>query len=121
MDEELDARFERLLKAGKYTTEFWLALAAQILGALAASGLLSAGHWATQAVGLLVVVLAGMGYSASRTKLKLEALKVLQPLLLEPLEAGGDEEDEDDDDDDDEEEDSPKPEVPDVMPLNLGD
>jgi hypothetical protein len=124
MDEELEVKFQRLLKSGQYTTEFWLALSAQLLGALAASGLLPAEHWATQIVGLLIMVLAGMGYKWSRTAVKAEALRTLAHIATtpgEPLIDGGDELEDDDDDDDKEDEPDPQPVIPDSLPLSLGD
>ena len=76
-EEKLEERFQRLLRSGTYTTEFWLALSAQILGAVAASGILPPEHWATQIVGLAVMVLAGLGYKWSRTTVKAEALRTI--------------------------------------------
>jgi len=60
-------------KPGYKTTEFWLSLAATLLGFLMASGLLDAvpaESWINKLVGGIVTVLAALGYSASRAKVK---------------------------------------------------
>ena len=77
MEPDTAVLLQDLLRKGKYTTEFWLALAAQVLGALAASGVLHPGHWSAQVVGLAIMVLSGLGYSWSRTAIKLEGLRAL--------------------------------------------
>lgn len=60
-------------KPGYKTTEFWLSLLATLLGFLLASGVMdSVGEesWVARLVGGLVAVLASLGYSASRAKVK---------------------------------------------------
>lgn len=58
------------LKPGYQTTEFWMSLAAVILGAIQTSGLLGEGT-ATKVIGAVVAGLAALGYSASRGLVKL--------------------------------------------------
>lgn len=53
-------------KPGIKTTEFWLSLAAAVVGVLAASGGLDPASPAAKVVGITAVVLAAMGYSVSR-------------------------------------------------------
>jgi hypothetical protein len=53
-------------KPGIKTTEFWLNLAAQVCGALMASGMFAPGSIVVQIVGLVSMVLAGLGYTWSR-------------------------------------------------------
>lgn len=59
-------------KPGFKTTEFWLSLAAMILGALVASGVLDAipGEKDDQLVAMAASVLAALGYSAQRMAVK---------------------------------------------------
>mgnify|MGYP006295731821 CR=1 FL=1 len=60
-------------KPGYKTTEFWLSLLATLLGFLLASGVMDAvpqESWIARIVGGLVAVLASLGYSASRAKVK---------------------------------------------------
>ena len=63
-------------KPGYKTTEFWLSLLATLLGFLLASGVMDVvpeESWVAKVVGGLVAVLATLGYSASRAKVKSEA------------------------------------------------
>ena len=63
-------------KPGYKTTEFWLSLLATLLGFLMASGVMdsvTADSWIAKIAGGLVAVLATLGYSASRAKVKSEA------------------------------------------------
>lgn len=55
-------------KPGYKTTEFWLSVAAMLVGALMASGLLdeSGTDIDNKIFGLIAMVLAGLGYSANR-------------------------------------------------------
>lgn len=53
-------------KPGYKTTEFWLALAAKLLGAAYTAGLIGDGSALARVAGLAAVVLASMGYSVSR-------------------------------------------------------
>jgi len=60
-------------KPGYKTTEFWLSLLATLLGFLLASGVMDAvpeESWIAKLIGGLVAVLATLGYSASRAKVK---------------------------------------------------
>lgn len=61
------------VKSGWRTTEFWLALAAKVLGVLTTTGILGDGTQAMRIAGLAVVVLASMGYSYSRGAVKAAA------------------------------------------------
>jgi hypothetical protein len=63
-------------KPGYKTTEFWLSLLATLLGFLLASGVMDAApeeSWIAKLIGGVVAVLATLGYSASRAKVKSEA------------------------------------------------
>lgn len=60
-------------KPGYLTTEFWLALFAKLLGALMASGYLAGHNTALQIAGLVTVLLAQLGYTASRVMVKTAA------------------------------------------------
>lgn len=51
---------------GFKTTEFWLSLAATILGALMSSGLLADGTTAMRIAGVVAIVLGTLGYTVSR-------------------------------------------------------
>jgi hypothetical protein len=55
---------------GYKSTEFWLSLAAMILGALMASGIIEAGTTADKLVGLGASLLGALGYTVSRTMVK---------------------------------------------------
>lgn len=60
-------------KPGYKTTEFWLSLAAILIGAVMASGMLDGlgtDHWAVKAIGIAASVLGALGYSASRALTK---------------------------------------------------
>ena len=62
-------------KPGYKTTEFWLSLLATLLGFLLASGVMDAvpeESWIAKLIGGVVAVLATLGYSASRAKVKSE-------------------------------------------------
>ena len=56
------------MNPGYKTTEFWLALAANLVGAVFASGIIeqTATQWDNKIVGLLAMVLASLGYGVSR-------------------------------------------------------
>jgi hypothetical protein len=56
-------------KPGYKTSEFWLTLAAQALGAVTASGLPSGNPW-MQAAGLGLSALSLLGYQQSRAAVK---------------------------------------------------
>ena len=57
-------------KPGFKTSEFWLSSTATMLGILLASGLFADGGTATQIVGGALSILASLGYTASRTQVK---------------------------------------------------
>jgi hypothetical protein len=60
-------------KPGYKTTEFWLSLVATLLGFLLASGAMDTvpqDSWIAKVIGGVVAVLATLGYSASRAKVK---------------------------------------------------
>ena len=61
------------VKSGWRTTEFWLALAAKLLGALTTTGILGDGTQAMRIAGLAVVILASLGYSYNRATVKAAA------------------------------------------------
>ena len=58
------------VKPGYKTTEFWLALAAQITGAVLASGIASESSLTMRVAGLVAMVLSGLGYTAARATAK---------------------------------------------------
>ena len=57
-------------KPGWKTSEFWLSLAAALLGAFVASGVLPAEHAVMKIAGMALTALASMGYAASRGRKK---------------------------------------------------
>jgi hypothetical protein len=57
-------------KAGWKTTEFYCSLAAMLIGALYASGIISAGGTADRITGLAAAVLSALGYTVSRSLVK---------------------------------------------------
>lgn len=60
---------------GYKTTEFWLSLIAVVLGAVLTSGALPQGGIASQIVGGAMAVLGALGYTASRTQVKVTDIK----------------------------------------------
>jgi hypothetical protein len=58
------------MKPGYKTTEFWLTLAAFLLGTALASGLIGDGTLASKAIGGALEFLALLGYTAGRTAVK---------------------------------------------------
>jgi hypothetical protein len=54
------------MNKGYKTTEFWLSLAAVLIGALAAAGVFPEGSMWMKVLGVGAVVLGSMGYSVSR-------------------------------------------------------
>lgn len=72
---------------GYKTTEFWLSLIVVILGSVAASGVLPQGGLAAQIVGGVMSVLGALGYTASRTQVKVAdaAAPVAPPELPNPV------------------------------------
>lgn len=59
-----------MTKPGYKTTEFWLTLGAQLVGALLASGAIHDDTGFGKALGVAAIALASMGYSASRALTK---------------------------------------------------
>lgn len=59
-------------KPGYKTTEFWLTVAANLIGATLASGLVVEGSQLAQGLGLATVVLSNLGYTYTRAKVKTE-------------------------------------------------
>jgi hypothetical protein len=55
-----------MTKSGYKTTEFWLAIAATMLAALAASGVIAGDSGLAKVIAILSAALASMGYSGSR-------------------------------------------------------
>ena len=65
-------------KPGWKTTEFWLALAATLIGAVVASGALDelgTDHWIPRVIGIVTSVLSALGYGAIRMGVKNSAAK----------------------------------------------
>ena len=58
-------------KPGWKTSEFWLSLAAVLVGAFVASGVLPAEHLAMKIAGFVLMALASLGYSVGRGIAKL--------------------------------------------------
>lgn len=58
------------VKPGYQTTEFWLSGIATVLGVVMASGSLPEGGLAGQIIGGVLSVLAALGYTAARAKIK---------------------------------------------------
>ena len=58
------------MKPGYKTSEFWLSLAAVLVSAFLAAGVLPVDHWAVKAAGLIAAALAAAGYGSSRAQLK---------------------------------------------------
>ena len=65
------------LKTGWKTSEFWLHLAAQFIGALLTTGILGSSIWA-QLAGVAAMTLSGLGYTYQRMFLKTKTLEVAQ-------------------------------------------
>lgn len=65
------------VKPGWKTTEFWLSLAAKLLGAAFATGLIGDGGEVARIAGIAAIVLTTLGYQVSRTIVKTAAMLVL--------------------------------------------
>lgn len=61
------------VKQGWTTTEFWLSLAAKLLGAAFAVGLVGDGSQLDRVAGLAAMVMTALGYQVNRSKLKASA------------------------------------------------
>jgi len=64
-------------KPGYKTTEFWLTTLAVIVGLVMSSGILEETEtiWDNKIVGLIVSILAALGYTAARAVTKMSAVK----------------------------------------------
>ncbi|MAH44294.1 hypothetical protein CMI37_00590 [Candidatus Pacearchaeota archaeon] len=60
---------------GWRTSEFWLSLAAILCGALIAGDVVSESSTIGKAVGAVISVLAALGYTASRTAVKVNTVR----------------------------------------------
>jgi len=58
------------IKPGWKSTEFWFTIAVLILGAIQSVGLVGEGTTWDKLIGAGLMVLAGLGYTASRTLIK---------------------------------------------------
>ena len=65
------------MKPGYKTTEFWLSLAAAIVGALLASGAFEDGSAVARLLGVVASALAAIGYAASRGFVKANETRAL--------------------------------------------
>lgn len=72
---------ETIPKPGYQTTEFWLSAAAKLLGLLFASGVLGDGSIGMRIAGLAATVLAALGYTVSRSMVKMAGVFLLFGLL----------------------------------------
>ncbi len=70
------------MNKGYKTSEFWLSLAAILLGALLSSGVVIEGTLWAQMLGVVASVLGALGYTVSRSYVKAVEAKVsaLRPL-----------------------------------------
>ena len=57
-------------KPGYKSTEFYMSMAAVVVGAVASSGVLEEGSALTKVVGLVMAALVALGYTGSRMTLK---------------------------------------------------
>lgn len=62
---------EKQEKPGWRTSEFYLNLAAMVIGAFMASGLFADGHIALQIAGIAMTALSALGYTGARKSVKL--------------------------------------------------
>lgn len=58
------------IKPGYKTTEFWISLAAVIIGSVVASGIVPADSVWERIIGLAVSALAALGYTGARLSIK---------------------------------------------------
>mgnify|MGYP003629188286 CR=1 FL=1 len=61
---------EAVKKPGYKSTEFYMSMAAVLMGAVASSGILDGSDGLTKVVGLIVAALVALGYTGSRLTLK---------------------------------------------------
>lgn len=57
-------------KPGYKSTEFYMSMAAVVMGAIASSGILDGSDGMTKAVGLIMAALVALGYTGSRLTIK---------------------------------------------------
>ena len=62
--------YEVKKKPGYKSTEFYMSMAAVVLGAVASSGILEGSDGLTKVVGLIMAALVALGYTGSRLTLK---------------------------------------------------
>lgn len=65
-----DTTTEPTVKPGYQTTEFWLSIAATVIGFAFASGVFPVESSGDKILGLAAVVLSSLGYTVSRTLVK---------------------------------------------------
>lgn len=75
-------------KPGWQTSEFWLSFAAMVFGFIASSGVLDdiGNEWLGKIVGLIITILAALGYTASRTVTKTATIR--KTAIVEAAKAG---------------------------------
>jgi UDP-N-acetylmuramyl pentapeptide phosphotransferase/UDP-N-acetylglucosamine-1-phosphate transferase len=61
---------ETVKKPGYKSTEFYMSMAAVLIGAVASSGILEGSDGLTKVVGLIMAALVALGYTGSRLTLK---------------------------------------------------
>ena len=61
---------ETVKKPGYKSTEFYMSMAAVVIGAVASSGILDGSDGLTKVVGLIMAALVALGYTGSRLTLK---------------------------------------------------
>ena len=61
---------EKVKKPGYKSTEFYMSMAAVVIGAIASSGILDESDGLTKVVGLIMAALVALGYTGSRLTLK---------------------------------------------------
>ena len=66
---------ETTQKPGWKSTEFWLSLAAVVCGALIAGDVVTETSTVGKAIGAIVSVLGALGYTASRTAVKVNTVR----------------------------------------------
>jgi hypothetical protein len=65
-----DTAIATTTKPGYKTSEFWLTLAANLVGTLMASGVVTDGGTVAKVLGVVVMLLSTLGYQVARTKAK---------------------------------------------------
>lgn len=67
-------------KPGYKTSEFWLKLLSVLVSAFLASNLLPDEHWVVKIVGIVAVMLGALGYTVSRSWMKVTEAKATSML-----------------------------------------